>query len=170
MYSFFVLLIPLSVYLYQNIAKDKWRKNINDFNDLKNSVKSVHPSYNIIRLYYQTMKLVFYKYKEEFLQHQFGIVKMINGNMCVHYYKNHTLYGIIVKNNEKKKRNILVFDQNEKDVTEDIKKYMGFNNDFHNSKLTPKDLGYNKLLFYVKSGDQENEYIFEDDEIINYNE
>src|SRR5271167_2975307 len=121
MYSlFFVLLIPSSIFLYRTMTKYIiGEKNISDFSDLKNSVRSVHPEYNKIKLYYETLKLVFYKYRESYLQYKFGIVRHENGNMFVNYYKNHTLYTIVIKKektNEKKiKKNILIFDENNKD-------------------------------------------------------
>jgi hypothetical protein len=170
MYSFyFVWLIPLSIYVYNNISLSK--KDINDFNDLKNSVKSVHQEYNEFRLYYETLKLVFYKYKESYLQYKFGIVKNIDGNMYINYYKNHTLYTIVIKNDKNikvknKRKNMIVFDETDKDITQEIKRFMGFNYDFHNIELTPKDLGYNKLVFYINDSEEEKEYIFENDEII----
>jgi hypothetical protein len=148
MYLLFCL-IPLITYSYIKIYT---KKNINDFTDLKNSIKSVHPEYNKIILYKETLKLIFYKYKEEFLQYKFGIVKNNNGNIHVNYYKNHTLYTIIVKKNIK--RNMIVYDQNNEDVTLKIKRFLGFNNDFHGTLVTPIDIGYNKLTFYIGDNDK----------------
>ena len=141
------LLIP--IYSYFKIFTIK---NINDFSDLKNSIKSVHPEYNKLVLYKETLKLIFYKYKEEFLQYKFGIVKNINGNTHVNYYKNHTLYTIIIKKNIK--RNMIIYDQNDEDVTLKIKRFLGFNNDFHGMLITPSDIGYDKLVFYIEDNDK----------------
>jgi len=43
-----------------------------------------------------------------------------------------------------------VYDENGKDVTENIIEFMGVNHDFHGIKTTPKLLGYKKLSFLFK--------------------
>lgn len=166
---FCLLVIPVSLYIYRYITGKiiENEKNIKDFVDLRNNVKSFHPEYNIIKLYKETIKLVIYKYKEEYLQKKFGIVSEDNNIYYVSYYKNHTLYKIPIKNNKKVFKNIIVFDQNNKDITQEVKPFLGFNYDFHKLLLTPKDIGYPLLKFYISSPiEEDQELIFKENDIM----
>ena len=109
-------------------------KKWNDFNSLKNSVKYIHPGYSKFKIYYNTLKLVFHKYKEEYLQTKYGITSKLNGNFCITYYKNFREYKVLIKKSEKRKIMRINIYNNEIDITEQIKPFMGPNYDFHNLK------------------------------------
>lgn len=137
--------------------KQKLNKKYSDFYNLKNNVKFYHPEYNKIKIYIETIKLVIKNYKQKYLQDKFGIIKDVNDNLHVKYYKNYKPYIIILKNNTNNKIfDINIYDDNDNNITEKIKPYMGFNNDFHGLNITPKDLGYSKLIFDIN----EKKYIF----------
>lgn len=161
---YYLLIFPIGLYIYRYITTKiiENEKNIKDFVDLRNSVQNFHPEYNKIKLYKETLKLVFYKYKEEYLQKKFGIVSEHKNIYYVSYYKNHTLYKIPIKNNKKIVKKIIVFDQNNKDITQEIKSFMGFNYDFHRLPISPNDIGYDQLKFYVDN----QELIFNKNEIM----
>lgn len=167
-----ILMVPVGLYIYRYITRKiiENEKNIKDFVELRNSVQTFHPEYNKIKLYKETVKLVFYKYKEEFLQKKFGIVSECNKNgnniYYVSYYKNYTLYKIPIRNHKKQIKNIIVFDQNDQDITQEVKPFMGFNYDFHRISLTPNDIGYEKLKFCITSEGNEEEFNFYKNDIM----
>lgn len=67
---------------------------------------------------------------------------------------NYTIYGktytyrLKVDNNPIFMRDIRVIDGNGNDITSNIVRYMGPNYDFHNTKYTPLDFGYNQISIY----------------------
>lgn len=167
LFTIICIILIYKLFLFSNYYinnKERINKKYNDFNILKANVKFYHPEYNKIKLFIETSKLVIKKYKEEYLQNKFGIIKHVNNNLHVKYYKNYKPYIIILKHsNNKKIFQINIYDENDNDITEKIKPYMGFNYDFHGLNITPNDLGYNKLTFIINKI----EHVFNSNDKIN---
>jgi hypothetical protein len=166
MFSLFILLSLITIaktFDYYRNNKKYINKKWNDFNSLKNSVKYYHPKYSKFEIYYNTLKLVFHKYKEEYIQTKFGITSKLNGNFCITYYKNFREYKVLIKKGEKRKIMRINIYNNEIDITEQIKPFMGPNYDFHNLSITCKDLGYDNLLFVINDREIE----FNKDDVLN---
>lgn len=56
-----------------------------------------------------------------------------------------------------------ILDAEDNDITDDIRSYLGPNEDFHGQQLRPCDFGYEKVCFFLRNG---MERVFEAEEII----
>ena len=72
-------------------------------------------------------------------------------------------YVISFKRNRKGHAINLITDENGKNVTGDVKKYMGVGDNFHGILTTPQDIGYKTLKFYVIGGDTK---VFRESQVI----
>jgi len=80
------------------------------------------------------------------------------------YTHNSETYKICCKKNRKRLQIIEIVDENDSDISINIKRFMGPFMNFHGIPTTPKDLGYNKIIFTMLNG---NKHIFDHkDEII----
>lgn len=49
---------------------------------------------------------------------------------------------------------VRVLDHQDKDITEEIRSYMGPNEDFHGQSICPQDMGYEYVVFCFRNGKQ----------------
>lgn len=139
--------------MFNNIKKRK-----TDFIRLKDSLKSIHPEYNTLTLYYQTMRIIFIKCLQSLLQSLFGIKKKNEGDKNTYilsYYHNFNKYLIPIKVHRGYSKiseykfyaceSDYNMNSDNVDITEEMSKFLGPNYDFHGLKLTPCDLGYKNI-------------------------
>jgi hypothetical protein len=86
------------------------------------------------------------------------ILDIVNSRFIIIEYK------VLIKKEKKQKKQRVNIYNNEIDITEQIKPFMGPNYDFHNSNITCKDLGYDNLLFVI---DGTKEIEFNSNDILN---
>lgn len=47
---------------------------------------------------------------------------------------------------------VRVLDHQDKEITDDIRSYLGPNEDFHGQSICPQDLGYERIVFCFRNG------------------
>lgn len=78
-------------------------------------------------------------------------VENVNRKHIITYYYNNNPYKIIHKHG-RKHYFIEKITSNQANIYEEIKPFLGPLNDFHNTSVTPKDLGYEHLKFEFSTG------------------
>lgn len=93
---------------------------------------------------YVIIGLILFKIQIELLKNKFYSkiwgVEIKDKKIIISYYLGRW-YKIILKHNNKRKH-LKFFDENKNDITSQIIPYLGFQQNFHNQQLTPRDLGY----------------------------
>ena len=116
--------------------------------------------YNTLNIVYQTTKT----YLNGYIYPSQSIHKHKNHYVITYFY-NDNEYKILHKINKKKKKIILsIQNENNEEILESIKPYLGPFMDFHNIQYSPIDLGYKELLFNI-IGEKPRKFI--NNEIIN---
>ncbi len=91
-------------------------------------------------------------YKYIYMRNNLVKVPKTKNKYELDYYYQGTNYKIFVRINKGPSLVVKVTDEYAKDVTSEIKAYMGPNENFHGATISPNDLGYNQLTFHIRSG------------------
>lgn len=96
--------------------------------------------------YYQTLKIIYISMYILLNRKIRGDIKISNSLSYVSYFYNtETYYFPIVRKRGPKKNILKVIADDNKDITEFIKRLSGPNVDFYNSQIKVKDLNYSKI-------------------------
>jgi len=114
--------------------------------------------------------LIYYFIKSKIYHNLYGInlIKINNPNNNKHiyykeYYFNDNFYRFIISTDFKVLDTFYsATDENNNDITDEIVKYIGPNNDFHNLELTPLMLGYKTINLTV----DDKEIVFNENDIL----
>ncbi len=81
-------------------------------------------------------------------------VEKLKNHYVITYTYNMKEYKVLCKRNRSRIRILHIKDENENDIGDKIKPFMGPAYDFHRIPTSPADLGYKKLSFYMLNGEQ----------------
>ena len=83
-----------------------------------------------------------------------GQLKHLSGNIYeVGYISGSSKYKFIFEKKRGPSRYSKVFDENDKDITKQIKEYAGPGHNFHGVNIEPSFLGKRSISFHMKKGD-----------------
>lgn len=89
------------------------------------------------------------------LQKMYITVSHIGKNTYeIQYVLHDNIYRIHTKVRRGPSRVFMILDQDANDVTDDVRSFMGPNEDFHGRQVCPKDMGYEKIHVSLRSGDE----------------
>jgi hypothetical protein len=91
-----------------------------------------------------------------------SVVKLDKNTYEIKYVINGKMYKLISKMKRGPKKVLLVYDENEEDVSDLICQYLGPEENFHNIKYNPKFFNREELVFELSSGD-EKKYVKEEE-------
>jgi len=90
------------------------------------------------KYFFRVFKTIFYNV---------SITEKFNKGHSIEYYHDTKYFKFILLNPQHNNVIVKIIDQDGTDVTENVLKYMGPYSSFHKQPITPKILGYNKLMF-----------------------
>lgn len=89
----------------------------------------------------------------KFLQNIYKTVLHVNkNNYEIQYILHDNIYKVKTKVRRGPSPIIRIMDHQQNDITNEIRTYLGPNEDFHGQSLKPLDLGYEKIHFILRHG------------------
>lgn len=92
-----------------------------------------------------------------------SVVHIHKNHYEVQYALNDRIYKIQIKTRRLPTQIIEIRDDKGKHITEDVRSYLGPNEDFHGQKTRPCDIGYEKIYVLMRNGEEKvfatNDYI-----------
>lgn len=92
-----------------------------------------------------------------------SLTKLTKSRYQLEYVYNDTMYRIIIPIKRGPKHIVSVYDENMQDITNQIRPYLGPNEDFHSVETTPRQLNHKQLHFLLRN---ENMVTFNENETI----
>lgn len=133
-----------------------------EFTSLNRLVKSQYK--NFFMIMYISFVIIAKMYWLQFLQWlNNSIVPLGKDRFALSYVINNRTYTILVYKRKGPRRVMIIYDEQENDVTELILPYLGPNEDFHQDKFTPAFWHRDKLIFEIADGTR---LTFQRDDII----
>ena len=127
------------------------KKKYNDFYRLKKLVSTQHK--NEMKQYMVCCSIIGKMWWMDFIQYiNNSIEEKDKKTVVISYVLNNKMYKIVVKKPRGPEIVSKCLNGKLKNVKEKVKPYLGTQNKFHGSKLTPKFFGYNKLIFTLNNG------------------
>lgn len=74
-------------------------------------------------------------------------------NYEIQYVLHDKLYRIRTKVKRGPSKIVYILDHMDKDITEEIRSYMGPNEDFHGMSICPRDIGYEQIVIFLRNGE-----------------
>lgn len=137
------------------------------------------PSLNAVKIYCQfgwnlskyMVKRCIRTLKNRITEHfSSNVTTMTNGNIIVSYIRKGREHKICLEDDKGSIRSpsnvMIIYDDEQNDVTDEISAFMGPKNNFHHQRYTPRILGHTTLAFELVSG---RTLTFSRDEVIDLN-
>ncbi len=99
------------------------------------------------------------------MYHTSSLQKISSSLYSLSYEHRGKQYRVLMPVQKGPKRIVRITDDQERDVTEEVRVFLGPNEDFHQYPTTPRALGYKELVFQERSGMV---YIFTEDDAIHF--
>lgn len=151
---FYILLSGIGIILLFNYnkIKNKCTEKYNKFQRLNELVATQYKSNWDI--FWVSCKIVAKSTYLDIWQTLNKSVKKVNKDLYeITYVLDEQEYKFYVKKKRGPKRLVSVLDEKGNNVTEDVRVYIGPNEDGHGYEITPSMMGYNKLRFEVVGGE-----------------
>lgn len=157
LYFLLLLLVPVGYYLelptitYQTCLKG--RKRLKRLTRLVSTTNT-----NKLKIIKVCMELVLKAVVINLLQKMYKSIEKVDKNKYIlTYYLKGRTYKVVVSTRQGPSKIFQVLDKDDNDVTDVVEPYLGPNEDFHGLRVTPGDLGYDRLVFNM-SDTREHEY------------
>lgn len=155
LYFIVILFLTLSGFIYRingfPVIKNRVSHHYQRWKRL-NSLVSVTENNNL-RIAWYSAQILFKALYITFLQYMNTTIKRIDAKTYeLTYVVNGSLYKMLIVPKRGPKPIIMVYNENEEDVTDEVLTYMGPQYDWHHSKISPKFFGYQSLTFELADG------------------
>lgn len=91
----------------------------------------------------------------KFLQHMYMTVIHLHKNTYeIQYILHDKIYKIRMKVKRGPSKIIQILDHLDNDITDDVRSYLGPNEDFHGQSVCPQDMGYERVYLCLRNGEQ----------------
>lgn len=161
------LTVIILLYIFDLFEGPQRIKNFYDkmapkYKKLNNMVSTEYKGFfNILFISLQMICKVLYLNIIQYLNN--SIIKLNNNKYEINYVINGKIYKFITKIKRGPKNVLLIYDENQNDVSDDILPYLGPAEDFHNIEYTPSYFNKNELFFELSCGNVKR---YEKDKII----
>lgn len=138
----FIILLMSAILLNRKI-----KEGVYNIKKIREGVYMSSKNTGFFNSYYQTLRILYISMYILLNRKIRGDIKVSNTLSYVSYFYNtETYYFPIVRKRGPKKNILKVIADDNKDITNFIKRLSGPNVDFYNSEIKVKDLNYNKIL------------------------
>jgi len=104
---------------------------------------------------YLVLKILFKYTYLKFLQHIYLTVSHLHKNTYeIQYVLHDKIYKIRTNVRRGPSRIVYILDHLDNDITDEVKSYMGPNEDFHGKTMCPQDMGHERIYIILRNDQQ----------------
>lgn len=157
-YSIFTLFVTVFIFLDgPKIIKSTVEKTLvpkyRNFRRLNNAISTRYKS--IFMILWVSVYMICQSLYINFIQYINSTVKKIDKNKYeITYIINGKTYKMIVKQKRGPKKVLMVYDENQEDISREIFSYLGPEENFHGKIYTPSFFNKKQLVFELSNGDE----------------